>query len=57
VIRAFPESDLNDTIHLPFFGGRDFTFESIMGVFLWNLNYHYGQIAYIQTLYGDHSMH
>jgi hypothetical protein len=23
----------------------------------WNFNYHNGQIAYIQTLYGDKEMH
>ncbi len=55
-IRAFPDGDLFEKMHLPFFGGRDVTFEEVMGIFLWNLNYHYGQIAYIQTAYGDHKM-
>jgi len=56
-IREFPESDMEDTVRLPFRGGMDMSFVRIMGLMVWNCNYHEGQLNYIQTLYGDKEMH
>lgn len=55
-IRSFPDEKLKDTVWLPYDGGRDFTMAEIMEYPRWNANYHQGQIAYIQTLYGDKEM-
>jgi hypothetical protein len=51
-IRAFPEEKLHETIELPF-GKKTFAWWEIMLVHNWNLTYHLGQVAYVQTLYGD----
>jgi len=56
-IRATSEEDLKKTVWLPYDGGRDFTWQEVMEYPRWNANYHAGQIAYIQTLYGDKEMH
>jgi hypothetical protein len=56
-IEAFPEDCLGDTIRMPFGPGFDATFEEIMFMAYWNMTYHEGQLAYIQTLYGDRDMH
>lgn len=48
---------LAETKWLPFDGGRDFTVAEMMDYPRWNFTYHLGQIAYIQTLYGDKDMH
>lgn len=56
-IRACPDERLNETMWLPYDGGRDFTIMEIMDYPRWNANYHAGQINYIQTLYGDKEMH
>jgi hypothetical protein len=48
---------LKETKWLPFDGGRDFTVAEMMDYPRWNCTYHLGQIAYIQTLYGDRDMH
>lgn len=48
---------LKETKWLPYDGGRDFTVQEMMDYPRWNFNYHLGQIAYIQTLYGDKDMH
>ena len=55
-INSFPEDKLNDKVWLPFDGGRDFTMMEIMAYPFWNYQYHQGQIAYIETLYGDKEM-
>jgi hypothetical protein len=55
-IEAFPAADLDKTIQLPWFGEPS-TFAEIMFLSYWNSVYHVGQIAYIQTLYGDKEMH
>jgi hypothetical protein len=52
-IIAFPEAEMNDEITLPW---GTYTLAAVMGFPAWNLNYHFGQINYIQTLYGDFSM-
>ena len=55
--RGLSDEDLGRTKWLPYGGGRDFTMPEMMDYPRWNFNYHCGQIAYIQTLYGDKDMH
>lgn len=55
--RGLPDARLVDTKWLPFDGGRDFTVAEMMEYPRWNFNYHLGQVAYVQTLYGDKDMH
>jgi hypothetical protein len=52
-----PDEKLSQTRWLPYYGGRDFTFVEMCEYAKWNFDYHAGQIAYIQTLYGDMEMH
>lgn len=54
--RAMPDDRLSEKKWLPFDGGRDFEMPEMMEYPRWNFNYHLGQIAYIQTLYGDSEM-
>ena len=54
---SMPDERLAETKWLPYDGGRDFTMAEMMDYPRWNFNYHLGQIAYIQTLYGDKDMH
>jgi len=56
-IREIPEEKFTDTKWLPYDGGRDFTILEMLDYTRWNCTYHQGQIAYIQTLYGDKDMH
>lgn len=56
-VRDFPDDRLTATKWLPYEGGRDFTFAEMMDYPRWNFNYHTGQVAYIQTLYGDKEMY
>ncbi|MDQ2985282.1 MAG: hypothetical protein M3R13_01005 [Armatimonadota bacterium] len=55
--RDMPDERLTETKWLPYDGGRDFTMPEMMEYPRWNFNYHLGQIAYLQTLYGDREMH
>ena len=55
--RSMPDSQLAETKWLPFNGGRDHTYAELLDYPRWNFIYHLGQIAYIQTLYGDQDMH
>lgn len=55
--RGLPDERLTQTKWLPYDGGRDFTVAEMMDYPRWNFLYHQGQIAYIQTLYGDKEMH
>ena len=55
--KDLPDSRLSETKWLPYDGGRDFTVKEMMDYPRWNFTYHLGQIAYIQTLYGDKEMH
>jgi len=55
--RTLPDERLTDTKWLPFDGGRDFTVKEMMAYPQWNFIWHAGQIAYVQTLYGDKAMH
>jgi hypothetical protein len=57
MFRGFSDEDLKRTKWLPYNGGRDHTFLEMMDYPRWNCCYHAGQIAYIQTLYGDREMH
>ena len=52
-INAFPDSDMDVEIDLPW---GHYTLRDVMTFPSWNLTYHFGQVAYIQTLYGDHEM-
>lgn len=53
-ILAVPDDKLE--LEIPFFGPKMWKVSSIMCSHMWNLDYHTGQICYIQTLLGDHSM-
>lgn len=55
--RTIPDEKLTETKFLPYDGGRDFTVAEMMEYPHWNFDYHLGQIAYIQTLYGDKNMY
>lgn len=52
-INALPESEMGVEIDLPW--GR-YTLTEVMGFPAWNMHYHFGQVNYVQTLYGDFSM-
>lgn len=56
-VRSLSEEDLKKTKFLPFNGGRDHTFLELLEYPRWNTTWHLGQIAYIQTLYGDKDMY
>ena len=56
-VRGFPNERLEETRWLPFNGGRDHTFREMLDYPRWNFIYHLGQIAYIQTIYGDFGEH
>jgi hypothetical protein len=56
-IVSFPDDMIDDTVTLPFGDGMVMTYTQIMFVAYWNMTYHIGQVAFIQTLYGDNEMH
>ena len=56
-IRAFPTERLMEKKWLPFNGGRDHSYLEMLEYPRWNFTYHLGQVAYIQTLYGDKGMY
>lgn len=59
-IADYPDAKLAETIDLPFGSGgsiRTFTMAQMMDYPRWNATYHQGQIAYVQTLYGDKANH
>lgn len=56
-VTDLPDSKLSDTRWLPYSGGRDHTYLEMLEYPRWNCTYHLGQVAYIQTLYGDKEMH
>lgn len=51
-IQAFPEERMDETIELPW-GKKTYAWWEVMLIHYWNLSYHWGQVAYVQTLYGD----
>ncbi len=55
-IEAFPDAELTATVTMPW-SPVPATLECVLLMNYWNLVYHYGQISYIQTLYGDREMH
>ena len=58
--RTYPDEKMMATTDLPFGPGgamRTLTMAEMMRYPRWNAVYHLGQIAYIQTLYGDREMH
>lgn len=57
IIQEFPDAELESEIHLPFGKGFKASFAEICMYQYWNLTYHWGQINFIQTLYGDQEMH
>ena len=54
VVKEFPEKDLQKSNELPW--GKMTFFDVIMYPY-WNMIYHWGQISYLQTMYGDKEMH
>lgn len=56
-VEALPDTQLTETRWLPFNGGRDHTYLEMLEYPRWNCTYHLGQVAYIQTLYGDKELH
>lgn len=56
-IRVFPDASLYDKVTLPFGDGYETTYAEVMGYQADHFSYHYAQISFIQTLYGDMAMH
>lgn len=54
---AFPDERLSETYVLPFDGGKPISMRENMDYPRWNFTYHTGQIAYIQTMYGDRQVY
>ncbi len=54
VIRNFPDEKLG--IEMKFFGPNPWKVSSVLNSHCWNMQYHTGQICYIQTLLGDKEM-
>jgi uncharacterized damage-inducible protein DinB len=52
-IQAFPEEHLNETVRI---GPLTKTYAEVMVFVYAHSSYHFGQIGYIQTLYGDTEM-
>lgn len=57
VVRDFPDDRMDEKFTLPFDGGQEINMRENMDYPRWNFTYHQGQIAYIQTLYGDAKMY
>ena len=60
VVKGLSDDRLGETMDLPFGpegSMKTFTMAEMMDYPRWNATYHLGQIAYIQTLYGDKAMH
>jgi hypothetical protein len=53
-IRAVPDEQLDEEVKMPW--GETMKKVDVIGFHHWNLTYHLGQIAYVQTLYGDKEM-
>lgn len=56
-IRSVSETDLTVEVALPFGEGFKTSLQDLLFFAHWNMTYHQGQLAYIQTLYGDMQMH
>jgi hypothetical protein len=57
IVRNMSKEKFSETKWLPYNGGRDHTYLEMLDYVRWNCSYHLGQIAYIQTLYGDRNMY
>lgn len=57
VVLSMEDAKLAETKWLPYNGGRDHSYLEMLEYVRWNATYHTGQVAYIQTLYGDKDMH
>jgi len=55
-VAAIPDDHLTQTAWLPFGKTNDWPIHQVAGIYASNARYHIGQINYIQTCYGDHSM-
>jgi uncharacterized damage-inducible protein DinB len=55
-VLAFPDSKMGDTIPMSMWPGGQMPAAEALQLHNWNVSYHTGQVNYIQTLYGDHSM-
>ena len=53
-VSEFPEDKLQEKLDLPW---GNLTFFQIISYPYWNMMYHFGQISYIQLLYGDKEMY
>lgn len=53
-IRAMPDEALQEQMH--FWGPEPWSVAGVMAYHSWNMNYHTGQVCYIQTLLGDKKM-
>lgn len=49
-IRRFPDEHLSKTISVPW---GEITGETALFHAIWHMSYHEGQVAYLQTMYGD----
>jgi hypothetical protein len=56
-ISAFPDSQLEGEVRMPFGGGVVMTMADILSLPSWNMVYHLGQINQIQLMLGDREMH
>ncbi len=56
-IESVAEADLDQVVSLPFAEGFTVPMRDLLFFATKNMTYHHGQIAYIQTLYGDYEMH
>ncbi|MCX7798932.1 MAG: DinB family protein [Fimbriimonadales bacterium] len=56
-LRSLSEDDLERKFPSPFRPGTETSILELAATHCWNLIYHVGQIAYIQTLLGDQRMH
>ena len=52
-VESFPEGEWDDTLIMPFGDGEVKSFAELALMHYWHMTYHYAQISYIQTLYGD----
>lgn len=56
-IRTLSDEDLEIMVTPPFRGGVRVSLADVLQFHLRNRYWHAGQIAYVQTLYGDREMH
>jgi hypothetical protein len=56
-ISLFPTENLEEELVMPFGGGMRMTMADILMLHHNNMNYHHGQINYLQLMLGDREMH